>query len=188
MPFGSIDSLGFSLDDGIWLSTTTCAKIASAEITGTGTLTATADFRLPIFISGSITGVGTLTSDAFLERLAAGAITGFGSLSASVSRIQTVEGAILGSGSLSASVQRVQFVDGSITGTGSLTAGAFKQRLVSGSITGTGSLSALAGFTAEGTGRHYWVWFAYGGDQFHCKHTGPGTGCRNDYLLLVCVW
>jgi hypothetical protein len=85
-PFGSIDSLGYSLDDGIWLSTTTCAKIASAEITGTGTLTATADFRLPIFISGSIAGVGTLTSDAFLERLAAGAITGFGSLSASVSR------------------------------------------------------------------------------------------------------
>ena len=68
--FGSIDSLGFSLDDNIWLSTTTCAKVAYAEITGTGTLEATADYRLPITIAGSITGVGTLTSDAYLERLA----------------------------------------------------------------------------------------------------------------------
>jgi len=63
--FGSIDSLGFSLDDNIWNLTTTCAKVASAEVTGTGTLTATADFRLPITVEASITGVGLLCCRCF---------------------------------------------------------------------------------------------------------------------------
>jgi hypothetical protein len=105
--FGSIDTLGFSLDDNIWTLTTTCSKVASAEVTGTGTLTATADFRLPITVEASITGVGLLAADAFLVRLAEGSITGFGSLTSSVVRIQGAEASVSGSGSLSSSVTRI---------------------------------------------------------------------------------
>ena len=79
----SIDSLSFSLDDPIWESADTeiCLVYAPENITGTGTVNATAQFFETA--QALITANGQVSASSTLLRTIKGAIDGIGTVSAS---------------------------------------------------------------------------------------------------------
>lgn len=116
--------------------------LASAILTGTGTLTASATRRRNA--AASLTGTGTLTASATRRRNAAAALTGTGTLTAAAKRIQYAAAALTGAGSSTIVATRRANVAGTLPGAGSSTTVGLRTAIASASLSGVGSMSAAA--------------------------------------------
>lgn len=140
---GNIDALPFSLDSTVW--NTACIKLeqnvsftgtgnltvllpdfifAEAAITGTGSLTASADFVSPELASASFAGTGTLTATAIIvEPISAqAAFSGVGSLDGYISVTYANSAAFSGTGSLEIDFSSVIDVSAFIRGSTNVSA------------------------------------------------------------------
>lgn len=110
---------------------------ASANYTGTGTLTATASAVIPT-VAASFTGAGTLAAP--LNILAPA--TGTGTLTVTATESYTRTALLAGAGTLTATVMTSGTVNAALAGLGTLTA--VIQRTATASFTGTGGFTAVA--------------------------------------------
>lgn len=146
----NLDAIELSFDSASW--DTACIKLqVGISFTGTGNLSVVLpDF---VFAEAAITGTGTLTASADLvaPELASASFAGSGNLSASGTVIVPVSGAITGEGSLSASADFVlpEQVQALFTGTGTLnaTANIVEPVSVQASFSGIGSLDGSISVT-----------------------------------------
>lgn len=122
---------------------------ANATLSGTGTLGGSA--QRGVFGTGTLSGTGTLGAVGYHEARAGAALSGTGTLGAAGQRTQQGSVGATGVGTLSATVQHTLFGNASLSGSGTL--GSVVTREVHGSVTasGTGTLGSTGVRTQSGT-------------------------------------
>lgn len=134
---------------GLLPPVTAPAGTISADLTGSGTLTATATPALAR--AGALTGSGALTATTAPALARTGALSGSGTLTATVAPALARSVALSGSGTLTAAAVPSLTRAVNLTGSGTLTATAngvsVPAGTVSAALSGTGDLTATTSFT-----------------------------------------